>query len=85
MLRGEVSELSPARERLEEQADFNRPAGISNPGLDGYGSGYGGTQIGLLGQKNLHQIGGRQNTSGMSGGWSLARFLNRYRRPERGL
>ncbi len=26
-----------------------------------------------------------KGTRGMSGGWSLARFLNRYRRPERGL
>ncbi|MCH8880424.1 MAG: hypothetical protein IID34_11135 [Planctomycetes bacterium] len=49
-------------------AGFNRPAGISNPGPDGYGSGYGGTQIGLFGQKNLHQIGGGQNTFGVSGG-----------------
>ena len=27
----------------------------------------------------------RNGTRGMSGGWSLFRFLNRYRRPERGL
>ena len=27
----------------------------------------------------------KKGTRGMSGGWSLARFLNRYRRPERGL
>ncbi|MCH8969372.1 MAG: hypothetical protein IIA66_09680, partial [Planctomycetes bacterium] len=41
-------------------------AGTSKPGSDGYGSG--GTQIGLCGQKNLHQIGGGQNTFGVSGG-----------------
>jgi hypothetical protein len=27
----------------------------------------------------------KKGNRGMSGGWSLARFLNRYRRPERGL
>ncbi len=27
----------------------------------------------------------KKGNRGLSGGWSLARFLNRYRRPERGL
>ncbi|MCZ6654700.1 MAG: FG-GAP repeat protein [Planctomycetota bacterium] len=55
-------------ELWDRMAGFNRPAGISNPGPDGFGSGYGGTQIGLFGQKNLQQIGGGQNTFGVSGG-----------------
>jgi len=38
--------------------NFARPAGISNP------NGYGGSQRGTAGQKNLVQIGGAQNTFG---------------------
>jgi len=49
-------------------AGFSRPAGISNPGQGGAGSGYGGTQVGVAGSKNLQQIGGAQNICGVSGG-----------------
>ncbi len=44
---------------------FDRPAGISNPGPGG--SGYGGTQVGPDGAKDLAQIGGSQNTFGAPG------------------
>lgn len=40
--------------------NFARPLGVSNPGVGGYR----GTQIGTVGQKNLVQIGGGQNTFG---------------------
>lgn len=41
--------------------NFARPAGVSNPG-----TGYRGTQIGPVGQRNLVQIGGGQNTFGIA-------------------
>ncbi len=47
-------------------ADFSRPAGISNAGPGGVGTGFVGTQAGTAGQKNLTQIGGSQNTFGVS-------------------
>jgi hypothetical protein len=46
---------------------FNRPAGISNPGESGAPSGYIGVQRGTVGEKNLAQIGGGQNTFGQAG------------------
>jgi hypothetical protein len=46
---------------------FNRPAGITNPGEGGAASGYIGVQRGTVGQKNLVQIGGAQNTFGQAG------------------
>ncbi len=48
-------------------AGFNRPAGISNPGENGAPSGYIGVQRGTVGEKNLKQIGGAQNTFGQAG------------------
>lgn len=48
-------------------SDFDRPAGIANPGPGGVGSGYGGTQVGDPGSMNLAQIGGSQNTFGVAG------------------
>ncbi|MHC4416825.1 MAG: dockerin type I domain-containing protein [Planctomycetota bacterium] len=48
--------------------DFDRPRGISNPGPDGSGSGYGGTSVGPQGARNLRQIGGAQNTFGVTMG-----------------
>lgn len=47
---------------------FSRPLGIGNPGPGGAGSGYGGTPLGPAGSKDLVQIGGAQNTLGVSGG-----------------
>lgn len=47
-------------------ANFDRPAGISNPGEGGNPSGYVGSQRGAAGAKNLLQIGGGQNTFGQA-------------------
>ena len=44
--------------------NFNRPAGIANPGEGANPSGYVGVQRGTAGQMNLVQIGGAQNTFG---------------------
>ncbi len=44
--------------------NFNRPAGIANPGEGGATTGYIGSQRGEPGRKNLIQIGGGQNTFG---------------------
>jgi hypothetical protein len=44
---------------------FDRPDGIANPGPGG--SGYLGTPMGTPGAKDLHQIGGAQNTFGEPG------------------
>jgi hypothetical protein len=45
-------------------ANFNRPAGITNPGEGGAASGYIGVQRGTAGEMKLVQIGGAQNTFG---------------------
>ena len=45
-------------------ACFDRSAGISNPIGPGMASGYCGTPVGTLGEKNLAQIGGAQNVFG---------------------
>ncbi len=47
--------------------NFSRPEGVSNPGPGGVGSGYGGTPSGAVGERDLLQIGGAQNTFGVSG------------------
>jgi hypothetical protein len=47
-------------------ADFDRPRGIANPLVNGSGGGYSGTQVGVLGTRNLLQIGGAQITFGVS-------------------
>lgn len=47
---------------------FDAPAGFTNPGPGGSGTGYGGTPIGMAGQKDLVQIGGAQNTFGVPAG-----------------
>jgi hypothetical protein len=44
--------------------NFDRPAGITNPGEGGAASGYIGVQRGTTGEMNLIQIGGGQNTFG---------------------
>jgi hypothetical protein len=44
--------------------NFNRPAGITNPGEGANPSGYVGVQRGTAGQMNLVQLGGAQNTFG---------------------
>ncbi len=44
--------------------NFDRPAGITNPGENGAASGYIGVQRGTAGEMNLIQIGGGQNTFG---------------------
>ncbi|MFQ5502905.1 MAG: hypothetical protein ACE5EQ_11510 [Phycisphaerae bacterium] len=48
-------------------SNFNRPAGISNPGEGAEPSGYVGLQRGVLGQFDLRQIGGAQNAMGAVG------------------
>lgn len=51
-------DLPPAAGVPAAMTNFARPAGISNP------NGYGGSQRGTAGQRNLVQIGGGQNTFG---------------------
>lgn len=48
-------------------AGFSRPAGISNPGEVNPTTGYVGVQRGTVGEKNLIQVGGGQNTFGAVG------------------
>ncbi len=57
----------PAGTRPTGLEDFDRPAGISNPGPGGVGSAYGGTPLGPGGAKDLRQIGGAMNTFGVAG------------------
>ncbi len=47
--------------------NFHRPHGIDNPPLPGSVCGFCGTLVGEPGAKNLRQIGGMQNTSGLVG------------------
>lgn len=49
-----------------EMANFNRPAGLCNPGEGGGQSGFGGLRRGPVGARNLVQIGGAQNTFGQA-------------------
>ncbi len=51
----------------EIMAGFNRPGGITNVGENGAASGFIGLQRGPVGQKNLVQIGGAQNTFAVPG------------------
>ena len=46
---------------------FDRPRGFTNPGPDKDTSGYCGTQVGRAGERDLRQIGGAQNTFGVTG------------------
>lgn len=64
----EKFDIPPAEGLPAGMESFDRPAGISNPGAGGSGSGYGGTPMGPEGQQDLRQIGGAQNTLGISGG-----------------
>jgi hypothetical protein len=57
-------DLPPATGIPPEMANFNRPAGICNPGEGGAPSGYVGSRRGPAGARNLVQIGGAQNTFG---------------------
>lgn len=57
-------DLPPATGIPPEMANFNRPAGICNPGEGGLPSGFGGVRRGPAGARNLIQIGGAQNTFG---------------------
>lgn len=50
-----------------EMEGFSWPTGIGNPGEGGNPSGYFGLQRGALGEQNLVQIGGAQNSFGVSG------------------
>lgn len=50
-----------------DMQDFDDPNGIANPDPGSQGWGYGGTPIGIAGEKNLLQIGGAQNTFGVPG------------------
>ncbi len=57
--------MNPAPTVPEAMAGFSRPAGISNPGPGGAGSGYGGTAVPNpqhAGAFDLREIGGVQNT-----------------------
>ena len=49
-----------------EMSNFNRPAGLCNPGESGAPSGYVGVRRGPAGARNLVQIGGAQNTFGQA-------------------
>lgn len=46
---------------------FSRPGGICNPGEGGASTGYIGVQRGTPGARDLHQIGGAQNSTGAPG------------------
>jgi len=46
---------------------FDRPRGFANPGAQPEQSGFRGTPVGKNGQRNLAQIGGAQNTFGVTG------------------
>jgi hypothetical protein len=61
-------DLLPAGSVPAEMANFSRPLGVSNPGEGGAASGYIGVQRSPAGQgyKNLIQIGGGQNTFGIT-------------------
>ncbi len=63
----QLFDLPSAASVPAEMQGFSRPAGLSNAGPGGLGSGYGGTPVGPGGQKNLRQIGGAQNTFGVPG------------------
>lgn len=59
-------DLPPAVGAPAGMSNFNRPAGICNPGEGGAPSGYGGARRGPAGGRNLIQIGGAQNTFGQA-------------------
>lgn len=52
----------------EGMVSFDRPAGLSNPLASGSVSGYCGTPVGALGERNLAQLGGAQNVFGAAFG-----------------
>jgi hypothetical protein len=56
--------------------DFSRPLGVSNPGEGGATTGYVGVQRGTVGQRNLIQIGGAQNTFGAAGPSDIGQDFN---------
>ena len=57
-------DIPPADGVPSGMSNFSRPAGIANPGETDPNTGYIGVQRGTVGQKNLVQIGGGQNTFG---------------------
>ena len=59
-------DMPPADLATSLLSDFDRPRGIANPLVTGAGGGYAGTQVGLPGARNLIQLGGAQNTFGVS-------------------
>lgn len=59
-------DIPPASAVPAAMANFSRPAGISNPGEINPTTGYIGVQRGAMGEKNLKQIGGAQNTFGQA-------------------
>lgn len=59
-------DIPPASSVGSGMQGFDRPDGIANPGPGGIGSAYAGTPVGPVGQKNLIQIGGAQNTFGVA-------------------
>lgn len=59
-------DLPPAMDIPPAMANFNRPAGLCNPGEGGAPSGYAGVRRGTAGARNLVQIGGAQNTFGQA-------------------
>lgn len=58
-------DIPPAVGVPASMTGFSRPAGLSNPGFGGVGTGYMGTPTGTQGSSNLAQIGGAQNTAGI--------------------
>ncbi len=57
-------DILPAQGVPAGMACFDRAAGISNPPPPGQGSGYTGTPVGTVGERDLAQIGGAQNVFG---------------------
>lgn len=74
----DLFDLSPASGVPAPMANFSRPAGVSNPGEDNPATGYIGVRRGTVGQRNLMQIGGGQNTFGVAkpNGYGVAENAN---------
>jgi len=64
----ELFNLPPGDSAPAGVEGFDRPRGLTNPVQENpWGSGYGGTPVGVAGRRDLAQIGGSQNTFGVRG------------------
>lgn len=72
------TDLNPAASVPAAMSNFSRPAGMSNPGETLPATGYVGVRRGTVGERNLIQIGGGQNTLGQAlpGGSGIAENAN---------